>query len=283
MTWLPDELATSQLERGDLGSRMRRLGDDFAASNLSDRLIGLVSVLCFLVLWEVAASRGWINPQFLSAPTRIVRAMVQAASDGSLWRHTAVSASELVLGYGLAAAVGIPLGMLAGWYRRFSAVISPFVSGGYITPRIALVPIIILWFGIGPASKIALVFIMAVFAIVIPVAAGMRSLDSNLTRVGRAFGAGDLTMFVTIGLPASVPYIIAGLQLGLGLGLAGVVVGEFYAATAGLGYLIMSTGSTFQTDLMFAAVIVLVVSVGALMAVLGLVERHFSRWRPPRA
>jgi NitT/TauT family transport system permease protein len=242
-----------------------------------------VAIAAVIALWEVAADAHWINALYFSSPRMVVATLLSMLGDGTLMKHTGVSATELGIGFLLSSAVGIPIGMLCGWYRSVNALLNPFISAGYITPRIALVPIIILWFGIGLPSKVALVFLMAFFPMVITMAAAMRDLDANLIRVARAVGASDWQIFRTIAVPGSVPYIITALQLGLGLGLTGVVVGELYAATAGLGFLVAQAGGTFQTDVMFAAVVVLVGGGGLGLAILSLVERRFSTWRPPRS
>ena len=170
--------------------------------------------------------------------------------------------------------------MSIGWYRRFSYAVDPFITFFYATPRIVLLPLLIIWFGIGIWSKIAVVFLGAFFAIVINTAAGVRNLDANLIKVARSFGATDLQLFRTIALPGSVPFVLTGLRLGIGHALVGVVVGELVAAQHGIGRLMAIAGSTFQSDKVFAGLII-IASAGMLTTLLlQRLERRYEAWRP---
>jgi NitT/TauT family transport system permease protein len=223
-----------------------------------------------------------VNPLFTSSPSRVVREAINFAASGSLWFHAQTSIVELLTGFALAAAVAVPLSIVAGWNRVLYAALNPFIGIGYVMPRIALVPLITLWFGIGLSAKVALVVIMVTFPVMIVVIEGVRKVDADLVRVGRAFGASSANIFLTIILPASVPYVIAGLKIGYGLGVVGVVVGELYGSTSGLGYVLVSAGAVYRTDLLFVAVLALVVIGLVGMAILSWVERIFSSWRPAR-
>jgi len=176
--------------------------------------------------------------------------------------------------------VGIPLGIATGWYRRLFYVLDPFISAFYATPRVALLPLIIIWVGIGIWSKIVVVFLGAVFPVLLNTLAAVRTTDARLLRAARSFGAGDLQVFRTIVLPGSVPFILTGLRLGAGRALVGVVVGELYAATAGVGFLIAVAGASFQTDKVLVGVL-LITAAGVLsMEALTRLERRFEKWRP---
>jgi ABC-type nitrate/sulfonate/bicarbonate transport system permease component len=172
--------------------------------------------------------------------------------------------------------------MVLGWYPRFRYALDPFVTFLYATPRIVLLPLFIIWFGIGVESKIAVVFLGAFFAVLINTTAGVRSLDTQLIRVARSLGGNDLAIFRTIALPASVPFILTGLRLGLGHALIGVVVGEYVAAQHGVGRFMMIAGQTFQSSTLFAGLFI-IASAGLVMTlVLQRLERHFDAWRPQR-
>jgi ABC-type nitrate/sulfonate/bicarbonate transport system permease component len=247
-----------------------------------DRLVGAVAVLIFLVFWEMVVRLGWVNPLFSSSPSRIVKTFVQMLHEGSLGTDLRVSGAEFLVGYFLAVAVGIPLGIAIGWYRGVAAALQPFVSALYATPRVALLPLMIIWLGIGIWSKVAVVFLGGVFQIIINMVAGMRSLDASLLKAAHSFGANDRQIFTTIALPGSVPFLLAGLRLAVGQGLIGVVVGELYAATAGIGYEIAVAGETFQTDRVFVGVIILALAAIIVMWLLQRVEDRFEAWRPQR-
>lgn len=159
-------------------------------------------------------------------------------------------------------------------------MLNPFVAALNATPRVALLPLIVIWIGIGLASKVAIVFLGAVFPIIFNMMTALRTLDASIVRMARSFGAQDGQIFRTIALPASVPFLIAGLRLGAGRGLVGIVVGELYAATAGVGFLIAQFGATFQTDRVFVGVLIITLGGVSLDVVLRFLERRFELWRP---
>jgi NitT/TauT family transport system permease protein len=167
-----------------------------------------------------------------------------------------------------------------GWYRRVAYVLDPFVNAFYATPRVALLPLVVIWVGIGIWSKIAIVFLGAVFPVLLSTYSGVRTTDARLLRAARSFGADDLQIFRTLILPGSVPFIVTGLRLGVGRALIGVVVGELYAATAGIGFLISVAGNSFQTDKVFVGVLLIALVGIVSMELLGRLERRFERWRP---
>jgi len=213
-------------------------------------------------------------------PVDVAEAGVELFSAPQIWNDLLVSGREFGLGYALAAFTAIPVGLLMGWYHGFRHTLDPFISFLYATPRVVLLPLFIIWFGIGENSKIALVFLGAFFSIVISTTVGVRSLDPSLLRVARSFNATDTHIFRTIALPGSVPFILTGLRLGIGHALIAVVVGELVAAQAGIGLRIAIAGATFQTAKVFAGVVV-VASTGMLLtAVLSRLEARFDRWRP---
>jgi NitT/TauT family transport system permease protein len=243
-------------------------------------LLGAVAVLVFLAFWEAAVAFGFVNPLFTSSPSRILRTGHQMFADGSILYDLQVSGLEFVVGYGLAVLVGVPLGILMGWYRRLDAVLDPFVSALYATPRIALLPLVMIWFGIGLASKIAIIFLGAVFPILVNTITGVRTIGADFIKVARSFGASDRQLFFTVALPSSVPLLLAGLRLGLGHALIGIVVGEMYGATAGIGFLISVSGARFQTDRVMVGIIIIAFAGVLMTSLLRAIERRFERWRP---
>jgi NitT/TauT family transport system permease protein len=243
-------------------------------------LIGTISVVAFLAFWEAVVQFGLVNPLFVSSPSRIAAAGYELFASGTIWGDLAASGLEFCLGYGLAIAIGVPLGVLMGWYGRVNAVLDPFVSALYATPRIALLPLVMIWFGIGLMSRVAIVFLGALFPILINTITGMRTIDADFIKVARSFGAGDRQLFLTVALPSSVPLLLAGLRLGLGHALIGIVVGEMFGATEGLGYLISVAGARFQTDKVMVGILIIAGAGMAMTQVLRAIERRFERWRP---
>ncbi len=243
-------------------------------------ILGTVAVIIFLVIWEGVVDFGLINPLFTSSPSRIVAAGYDLFANGTLWRDLQVSGLEFFAGYGLAVIVGVPLGILMGWYGRVNAVLDPFVSALYATPRIALLPLVMIWFGIGLLSKVAIVFLGAVFPILVNTITGVRTINADFIKVARSFGSNDWQFFLKVALPSSVPLLLAGLRLGLGHALIGIVVGEMFGATEGLGFLIAVSGARFQTDRVMVGIIIIAAAGMAMTAILRAIERRFERWRP---
>ncbi len=245
-------------------------------------VIGLSAVVGFFIIWQSVAAARIMSRLFFPGPSDIWEAFGEWYASGELAIDIAVSGQEFLTGYILAAIVAIPLGLVIGWYPRIRAALDPFITFFYATPRIVLIPLFIIWLGIGIESKVAVVFLGAFFAMVINTTAGVRSLDSSLLRVAKSFGANDLKVFLTIALPGSVPFILTGLRLGIGHALVGVVVGEYIAAQHGVGRMMAIAGNTFQSSKVFAGLFI-IASAGLLLTyILQRLEHHFDAWRPQR-
>ena len=248
---------------------------------VSERLlIGAGTFLAVLAAWEVVGRSGLINPLFISSPTRVAVAAYRLFLEGEIWNDLRVSATEFLVGYLMAAGVAIPLGLAVGWYKRLSYLLSPFIDTLNAVPRVTLLPLIVIWCGIGLWSKIVVVFLGAVIPMLINTTSGVRTNEERFLRVARSFGASQLRIFWTIVLPGTVPFIFTGLKYAAGRALLGVVVGELYAATAGIGYLIAVSGSAFQTDKVFAGILIVTCTGVITVEVLNRLERRFEAWRP---
>ena len=243
-------------------------------------LLGTAAVIAFLLFWEISVASGWANPLFTSSPSRIFAAAYEMFADGSIYPDLWVSAQEFVLGYGLAVIVGIPVGILMGWYTRLNALLDPFVNALYATPRIALMPLIIIWFGVDLSAKIAIIFLSTVFPILVNTMTGVRTMERDFVKVARSFGASDGQLFLTVALPSSVPNLLTGLRLGLGHALIGIVVGEMYGASAGIGFMMQTAGATFQTDKVMVGILIIAGAGMAMTSVLKMIEARYDVWRP---
>jgi len=246
-------------------------------------ILGTSSVVGLLVLWQLLVGvLELASPLILPPPLRITERLGQLLVNPEFWNDLQVSGIELGVGFGLAIAVGLLLGLVMGWFKALEQISDPIVNFFNNTPRIALAPLFIIWFGIGIQSKIAFVFFGAVFPIVITTVAGVKNLDRQLLRAARSFGASDLQLFRTVALPGAVPYIISGLRLAIAHAVAGVVIGEFIAAQAGIGVRIMRAAQVYDTATVFACVIVVAVVGMVLTGVLALLERRFQAWKPAK-
>jgi NitT/TauT family transport system permease protein len=245
------------------------------------KILGTISVAIFLTIWELVGNVfQWINPMFMSAPSLIFKAGYEMFRSGEIYHDLYVSGVEFLGGYFLAAIVGIPFGIMTGWYKRMSYIFDPFVNALNATPRVALLPLVIIWLGIGILSKVGIIFLGAVFSILINTRDGVKTTPANLLNAARSFGASEWMVFKTVVVPSTIPFILTGLRLAVGRALVGVLVGELYAATAGIGFMITVAGATFQTDKVFVGVGIFALSGMIGMELLTKVERRFDKWRP---
>ena len=251
--------------------------------DLEKHLIGGGVLATLLALWEAAPAFNWVDPLFISSPTRVIQAARDLFRTGEIWPDIAASATEFLWGYLAAIAIGVPLGLVIGWYRRAQYIFGPFIDVMNAVPRITFLPLLVLWFGIGVWSKLAVVFLGAVIPIAIATASGVRTNEARFLRVAQSFGASPLKLFVSIIAPGTTPFIFTGLKYGAGRALLGVVVGEVYASTVGLGHMIADAGNTLRTDDVFVGVILFTIAGLVINAVLDRLEKHFERWRPVEA
>ena len=249
--------------------------------NQEKKILGTASVTLFLVIWELVGNTfQLINPMFMSAPSLIWNAAIQMFSSGEIYNDLYVSGIELFWGYFLSAVVAVPFGISIGWYKKVAYIFDPFVNAMNATPRVALLPLVIIWLGIGILSKVGIIFLGAVFPILINARDGVKTTPVNLLIAARSFGASEWMIFKTVVFPSTVPFILTGLRLGLGRAIVGVMVGELYAATAGIGFMITVAGATFQTDKVFVGVLIFALTGMIGTELITRVEKRFNRWRP---
>src|SRR5262245_48107707 len=263
----------------DAGGRPRSLSARLYLAH--ERLaIGGGTLLVRLLAWEALGRSGLVDPLFISSPTQIAKTGWQLGHEADFWNDVAVSATEFLLGYGAAVAVAVPLGLAVGLSKRLDYLLAPFVDILNAVPRVTLLPLIIIWFGIGIWSKVAVVFLGAVIPILINTQSGVKTNEARFVRVARSFSASRFKIFTSIVLAGTVPFRFTGLKYGAGRALLGVVVGELYASTAGVGHVIADAGNTLQTDVVFFGVFIFMATGLLVVSLLDRVERRFDRWRP---
>jgi NitT/TauT family transport system permease protein len=218
---------------------------------------GSISVIGGLLLWELVSRIFVANPLFLAAPTQIMQAIYALTLTGEMQRHMAISGIEFFLGYAIASVIGIILGFAMASSATAKRALQPWISGLYATPTIALAPLFILWLGIGIWSKVLVVIFLVLFPVTINTEAGLRMTSDRLIEMLRSFGASPRQIFFKVSLPSAMPFILAGLKLGIGRGLIGVVVAELFGSRAGLGRLISQSADSFNMPELFAGVVVL--------------------------
>ncbi|MEQ8154089.1 MAG: ABC transporter permease [Clostridiaceae bacterium] len=236
-------------------------------------------IIALLVIWEISSDSGIIDPMFSSSPSRIFKALITLFKSGEIIPHIVESSKIFAIGYVMAAAVGVPVGIILGWFKKAGLAFGPIIAAFYTTPRIALMPLFIIWFGLGIGSKLALVFLSAVFPLIVNMQTAVSNLDKDFTTVAKAYGANQHQIFFTIALPESVPFLMTGLRLATGRALLGVVGAEVFGGSKGLGYLIQYAGATFQVDKVFVCVIIIAAAGIIMDRSLLAFNKRFSSWR----
>jgi len=240
-------------------------------------VITVASVAVVLIIWEIFGRQ--INPVFGSYPTAIAAAFWELLISGQLGAALYDSLRPFVLGYGLAIVVGIPVGLVVGRFRVAEAALGLYVTAGYAMPLVALVPLLILWLGLGFAVKVAVVFLMSLFPIIINTWLGVVAVPKTLIEVGKSFVAPDLVILRRIILPATLPYIMAGIRLAVGRAVVAMVIAEFFTTISGLGAVIINSANNFDTATMFVPIIILMVMAIGLNWLIGWVERRVAPWQ----
>lgn len=237
----------------------------------------VVVAIVFLAGWEVYGRLS--NPILFSPPTRVVSAFAHIASTGALWTMLMQTLNTLIVGWVLSVVIGIGLGILLGRRSTLSRVLEPYLDAIYATPRVVIIPLVIVWFGTGYAGRLFVVWIGTVIPIAINTAIGVRNARRDLVEVATSFGASERQLVRHVIIPGSVPYILAGLRIGAGRALLGVVIAEMFLNQTGVGGFIDTQGAFFHTAPMLAGVLVFSILGVLMMGSLTWVENRFSAWK----
>jgi ABC-type nitrate/sulfonate/bicarbonate transport system permease component len=264
---MSDEFGGKQLRRVFGGSSQPRR---WRRREFVYRALTILSPLLALLIWEGVVRAGILDGRFFPAPSQISRVLWQMAASGELAQHTGASLSRVLWGFLIAIGPGIALGLLIGHFRGLRAVVDPLVAATYPIPKIALLPLLLVLFGLGEGSKVAMVAITGFYLVLITTAQGVLRIEPVLLLAGRNYGAQGWALFAHVILPASLPAIFTGLRLALGNSLLIIIAAEFVAADQGLGYLIWISWSTMATGRMYAGLVVI--------AVLGLLFTNGLDW-----
>ncbi len=229
-----------------------------------------------LVVWELGGP--FVNPIFFSYPSKIVAAAYHLTVSGELPYYTWQSLQVLFCGLALAVLVGIPLAVLMARVRPVDWALDMPINALYATPMAALVPLLVLWFGIHMEAKVIVVFLFAVFPILINTYQGVRECDQNIIEVARSFRVSEVQMWTQVLLPWSVPFIAAGIRLAIGRGLVGMIIAEFFTSISGLGYMITRYTHIFEMDKAFVPVLLLMILGVSMTAALKWAERRIAPW-----
>lgn len=242
--------------------------------------MGAFSVISFFVLWELLL--GYVvvfNPFFVTKPSLMAQAAVGLVASGELWKDLYVSGQPFVFGFIAAIVVGIPLGLVMGWRRRVEYALDPFLTALYASPLVALAPLLIVMFGVGLQGKTVLIFLLAVFPFIFNAYAGVKSVDRLLVNVVRSMGGGEKDLYLKVILPSTLPYLVAGARIALGRGIVGIIVGEFYAASEGIGHAVSWYGDNYLLAEMFVCILILMIIAVLLTEGLRRAELAVAPWR----
>lgn len=250
-------------------ARSRSGGDEAAR----DRVLSVVSPLALFVLWEIAARAHWIDVRFFPAPSSIAMTMGGMVANGTLLANTLTTLERLAIGLVVGGVPALLIGLAMGLYRPVYAIVDPLISATYPIPKSAILPLILLVFGLGEPSKIAMVAIGMFYPVVINTAAGVRQIDRMYFDVGRNFGARGWAVFRTIAFPGALPVIMTGVKLGAGLGLILIAIAEMVGAQSGLGFMIWNSWQILQVNVMYVGLVTIAIIGFALTVVLNEVER----------
>lgn len=247
-----------------------------SSSRLATRALPLVSVVVFLVAWQIVGNN--IDPILLATPTAVISAFGQMVGDGELLPAFGIAMGDLGTGFALAIVVGVTVGIVIGRNAVIERVLNPYINFFQATPLIALVPLVVIWFGVGFTSRVAVTFMLAVWSIIINTATGVKETPSSLIDVGRVYKFSRRQSILGIALPNAVPSIFAGLRIGLGKALIGMVIAQMEISITGLGGLVINYGNAFKTAFLLAAIFTASL-VGVIAAMgLDLLRRWLFPW-----
>jgi NitT/TauT family transport system permease protein len=244
---------------------------------LPNWVITVGSLVVLIGAWEIFGRD--VNPVFGSYPSAIAEAAVALARSGKLWTALLDSLRPFAVGYALAIVVGVPLGLIIGRFRTIEAAIGIYITAGYAMPLVALVPLLILWLGLGFTVKVAIIFLLSVFPICINTWLGVTAVPKSLIEVGKSFVAPDSVILRRIILPATLPYIMAGIRLAVGRAVVAMVIAEFFTSISGLGAIIITSANNFDTATTFVPIILIMLLAVALNFLIGAVERWVAPWQ----
>lgn len=246
-------------------------------------LAQVAPILGLLALWQIAATAGWVNAYLLPSPRRVALAVLDAGVRGELGRHVTASLLRVGEGFGITVCLALPLALLASFAPRLTAAVNPLMTFLRNIPPLALIPLLILWFGLGEASKLALIVLTSFFPVFMGAVTGLGSVDPRLVEMGRSLGFSRARILQRIMLPESIPSLLNGLRLGLGFSWRAIIGAEMIAAASGLGYWILDAEQMARIDVVFAGILVIGILGMFLDWAAYLAARRFLPWIDVRA
>jgi taurine transport system permease protein len=249
------------------------------AARYRNALLGVLAVVLFFAAWQAIFLVVPFNPLFMTKPSLIAAGYVDLIESGDLFHDLAVSAVPFFAGLGAAVVIGVPLGILMGWRVRVGYALDPLMTVFYASPLVALAPLLVIFFGVGVSGKAIIVFTLSVFPFIFNACAGVRAVDRLLVNVVRSLGGGEGDLYRKVIFPSVLPYIVAASRIAVGRALIGVLVGEFFASSEGIGFAISRFGDIFAIDRMFGCILTVMVIAVVLTEGIRWAERAAFPWR----
>jgi len=243
------------------------------------RIIGVVNLSMFFLLWELIAVYSNVPQLFLPSFTDVIRELREMSAEGILWGNLWISTWIYIVGMIISLAIAIPAGLAIGGISILDKILTPYVWAVYTTPRLILMPLILLWVGINDTARIVIIVLSAVPATLVVVMEGVKTTDTSLLKAAQCFGAGRVQRFRSVVFPATVPFIATGVRMGVSRGLIGLFIGELFTAANGIGYIIATSSKTFNTGRTYGMLLIFVLFCVAMVGLTQLLERKVSQWR----
>ena len=244
-----------------------------------ERLLSILSPIVLIAIWELAVRHQWIDRRFFPAPSEAFHAAVDMMESGELWSNLSISLVRIGVGFVIGAVPGVLIGLAMGLFSPVRAVIQPLVDCTFPIPKIAILPLFLMIFGLGEESKYAIIAVAVIYLVLINTVAGVRNIDRIYLDVCKNYRASKLMMFTDVALPGALPMIVAGLKLGMGIALLVIVSAEFVGAKSGIGYLIWNSWQTFQVDKMYVGLLTSALLGFVAAILLNLLERYLIPWK----
>ncbi len=265
-------IATIDLEQGQGQARL------LTRQNV-ERGLSVLSPVLLLLLWQFGAAVGWVDTRFFPAPSAIFAEARDMILSGELWLHVSISLQRIVIGFCIGAVPGVVIGLAMGLFSPIRALIQPLVDATFPIPKIAVLPLFIMVFGLGEESKYAIIATAVIYLVLINTLAGVRNIDRIYLDVGKNYGASRWMMFIDVALPGALPLVVAGLKLGMGVALLVIVSAEFVGARSGIGYLLWTSWQVFQVEKMYVGLLVSALLGWGSAILLNYLERVLIPWK----
>ncbi len=244
--------------------------------------VSILAIAFALLLWTLTTSMGWIKPLFLPSPQDLIETVIELVAVGyrqvSLQMHILVSLARALFAFTMAGIIGIPIGLLMGFFPVINAILDPFVQFFRPLPKLALIPIVILWFGIGEISKFVLIFMATLLTVIVSAAAAVKNVPENRIRVARALGVNQYQFFRYVILPSVLPDLFTGMRVGVGIGWTTLIAAEMIAAHSGVGWMVLNASSYLRTDIVLLGIIILGTTGYLLDIMIVMIQKRTVPW-----